>query len=185
MTPRLRLVVAVGVLSLLLAYMVAGRQFTLATGAEVVLAPVPVDPRSLFRGDFVRLEFGISDLDSGALLGDDAFEEGDPVYVHLRKTEPSWEAISMHHEKPGPAPEAVVIKGWVISEDTEDPMPPGHYPVRYGIESFFIPQGEGGALEDLGPEDKISMVIAVDRFGTAAIKTVLVNGEPLYSETLF
>ena len=38
-----------------LAAMIADKQWTLNTGTQVVLQTEPVDPRSLFMGDYARL----------------------------------------------------------------------------------------------------------------------------------
>lgn len=42
------------------AYMIASRYAILTSGREIVLETVPVDPRSLFRGDYVTLRYAIS-----------------------------------------------------------------------------------------------------------------------------
>jgi uncharacterized membrane-anchored protein len=60
-----------------------------------------------------------------------------------------------------------------------------HLTVRYGIENYFVPEGEGRDLERPKPGEKVSTRVAVDRFGNAGIKAVLVNGQPRYTETLF
>ena len=39
------------------------KQMTLLTGKEVLLKTVPVDPRDLFRGDYVVLRYDISTID--------------------------------------------------------------------------------------------------------------------------
>ncbi len=57
----------------LLAGIVAYRQYWLATGERVLLRTEPVDPRDIFRGDYVRLGYGISTLDLDRLEGDDKF----------------------------------------------------------------------------------------------------------------
>ena len=43
------------------------------------------------------------------------------------------------------------------------PTPP---PVRYGIESYFVPEGQGKRLEDLAREKKMAALIAVDGAAT-------------------
>ena len=55
--------------------------------------------------------------------------------------------------------------------------------VRYGIENYFVPEGEGRYLErgDIG---KVDIRVAVDTFGNVGIKAVLLNDEELYVESL-
>ena len=54
------LLLAVVIQTGVLVAMVAMKQWTLTTGTPVVLETKPVDPRSLFRGDYVRLNYAIS-----------------------------------------------------------------------------------------------------------------------------
>jgi len=179
MRPSLGLVLVVALQSAALLAMIAIKQWTLATGTPVVLETVPVDPRSLFRGDYVRLNYGISTVDLGVLGGDDEFERPDAVYVLLRRGEPYWGPVSAHRERPAVPRDHVAIKGEVQRALG------GEIFVRYGIESYFIPEGEGRELERPAPGEEISILVAVDRFGNAGIKAVLINGQPRYVEKLF
>ena len=47
---------------------VAYQEFTLKTGQEVLLKVQPVDPRDLFRGDYVVLRYDITRVDSNVQL---------------------------------------------------------------------------------------------------------------------
>jgi uncharacterized membrane-anchored protein len=70
---------------LLLAGIIGYRHYWLTTGERVLLRTVPVDPRDIFRGDYVRLNYDISTLDLDRLEGDDKFVRNENVYVVLRK----------------------------------------------------------------------------------------------------
>ena len=48
--------------------------------------------------------------------------------------------------------------------------------VKYGVENYFVPEGEGRVLETPKPGETVSIRLVVDRNGNAAIKAVLVNG---------
>jgi uncharacterized membrane-anchored protein len=54
--------------------------------------------------------------------------------------------------------------------------------VRYGIESYFVPQGEGPRLEALARNRKLAALVAVDKSGNAAIKGLIIDGELQYEE---
>jgi uncharacterized membrane-anchored protein len=56
--------------------------------------------------------------------------------------------------------------------------------VRYGIESYFVRQGEGPRLEALARERKLSVLVAVDKAGIAAIKGLIIDGKLQYEEPL-
>lgn len=174
----LRTVVVAVVLSLALTAMVARKQYTLNTGTIVLLETRPIDPRSLFRGDYVRLNYAISTLNPGELDGDDAFERGDIIYVVLQPTDKYWQPVAVHAERPVVGGRRVVIRGRVRR------VPSGRLRVKYGIESYFVPEGTGRALERPARGRMVDLRIAVDRFGNAGIKAVLVDGEVRYRETL-
>jgi uncharacterized membrane-anchored protein len=180
----LRLAVVVALQTLALVAMVAMKQWTLQTGVPVLLETEPVDPRSLFRGDYVTLSYAISNLEQGALAGDDDFERHDPVHVLLREDTPYWQPVSLHRERPEVPPGQVAIKGEVLYSSH---MVDGarSTTVRYGIENYFVPEGEGRALERPEEDEEVSILVAVDRYGNAGIKAVLVNGEVHYEERLF
>jgi hypothetical protein len=57
--------------------------------------------------------------------------------------------------------------------------------VAYGLERYFVPQGEGRAIESARNEGKVSIVAAVTKQGRAAIKRLLIDGKPVYEEPLF
>ena len=65
MERRMRLT-SFGIVALQLVFilgLVAYKEVTLRFGTEVMLQTVPVDPRDLFRGDYVTLRYGISTLE--------------------------------------------------------------------------------------------------------------------------
>ena len=166
--------------------MVAMKYRTLTTGTPVLLETEPIDPRSLFRGDYVRLNYAISSLAYGELDGDKDFERYDKVYVMLRKGEKYWQAASIHHEMPARGPDTVIIRGeaqysgiWAGGQSRDG------INIRYGIENYFVPEGEGMALERPADGEEVTMLIAVDGKGDSAIKAVLVNDEVRYEEKLF
>ena len=90
MTRGARLLTLALVQSAVLAGLIGFRQWTLNTGTPVVLAIRPIDPRSLFQGDYVRLSYEIGHLRIDRLAGDDDLERGETVFVDLQPGRPSW-----------------------------------------------------------------------------------------------
>lgn len=204
MKMKMALVVLLQVLVLIA--MIAKKQWTLATGTPVVLATVPLDPRSLFRGDYVRLNYKISTLRLDSIAGDRNFKRHEKIFVLLQPGETDAHPLSVHRERPQPVAGQVVIKGevlWAVansfptevatdssqSEPENSPqvstLPVEQINVRYGIENYFVPEGEGRALEQPNEGEIIAMRVAVDKYGNAGIQAVLVNGEEKYRESLF
>lgn len=191
MTLGMRIALVVALQTVALAVMVGMKQYTLNTGTPVVLKTEPIDPRSLFSGDYVRLNYGISRLNLEQLAGDDEFGYHDRVYVVLERRDSYWEAVSVHRRQPEAASGQVVIKGEVgnrfgaVWESADKPRGKMKLiDVRYGIENYFVPEGEGRDLERPKPGEVVSIRVAVDKFGNAGIKAVLVNNKELYVERL-
>jgi uncharacterized membrane-anchored protein len=174
--------------------MVGMKQHTLNTGVPVLLETEPIDPRSLFSGDYVILNYKISSLDLNKLGNDKReFKSNETVYVTLKPGKPYWEPIGVGHEIPPAAAGNVVIKGtvdWVSNWNPETQKEESGKFLRahYGIENYFVPEGEGRDIERRvvdGVDQKIDVRVAVDAKGNAGIKAILVNGEMRYEEKLF
>ncbi len=185
---------AAGLQTLALVAMIGVQQYTLNEGTPVLLETEPIDPRSLFRGDFVILNYAISDLPRRLPGGELDWRRRDTAHVVLKPGEPYWRAVSIHRARPDVEPGQVAIKAEVTYVDVRSPRDPDAEEsgeielairVRYGIEAYFVPEGEGRAIERPADGETIDILAAVDRFGNAAVKSVLVNGQPLYEESLF
>ena len=197
-----------------LGWMVYDRVQLLANGRQIILPIIPVDPRALFRGDYVRLSYGLSRLQSNLLSGD-APVANQPIYVTLQyKLAPAANSGATDRATPGaPAgstaqPEAKPAKQWIPVAVRKDYAPAqdknhivlkgrprsgrivrwpnkGSVFVRYGIEKYFLQEGTGHRLEKLARKRKLSVLIAVDSSGNAAIKGLLIDGKLQYEEPLF
>ena len=196
MSHGLRIAVVIVLQSVALLGMIGMKQYTLSTGVPVVLKTQPIDPRSLFRGDYVRLNYAISRLVLDQIGGDKEFQRGDAVYVVLKPGDEYWEPVSAHRGYPVAAAGQVVIKGKVQYSSHQRWQDPGPAPtppppsarsinVKYGVENYFVPEGEGRELERPKPGEIMSIRVVVDKYGNPAIKAVLVNGVERYVERLF
>jgi uncharacterized membrane-anchored protein len=183
---RRRLWLAVGAVALVqstvLGSMVWDRVQLLKHGREIVLPIVPVDPRSLFRGDYVRLNYDLSRV-PGRLI-ESRLPRGAAVYVTIaRGAEGAWNPVNAapSNDAAGGA-DTIVLKGRLEhggGGDGRDAF------VRYGIESYFVPEGNGRELEALARDKKLAAVVAVDGGGHAAIKGLMIDGKLAYEEPLF
>jgi uncharacterized membrane-anchored protein len=194
MSHGLRIVVVIVLQTVALLGMIGMKQYTLSTGVPVVLKTQPIDPRSLFRGDYVRLNYAISRLALDQLEGDKEFQRGEAVYVVLKPGDEYWEPVSAHRDYPVAVAGQVVIKGRVQTSSHERwqgpaPVPPPpsarSIAVKYGVENYFVPEGEGREIERSMPGEIVSIRVVVDKYGNPAIKAVLVNGIERYVEKLF
>ena len=174
-----------GVIQLgLIAAMVIDRASILREGAEVTLQMRPVDPRDFLRGDYVVLSYDISTVPAGELKGKLPQNREPHVFVKLaRKDDGYYSATSAHLERVPVGEREILIRGrvtnWRWCESCDN------LSVRYGLEKFFVPEGEGRALEQARNQRKLAVVAAVTRSGRAAIKRLLLDGKPVYDEPLF
>ncbi len=84
---RKRFILAVSLQFAVLIGILAYRAHWVATGQRVVLRTAPVDPRDIFRGEYLELSYEISTLVPGQLGTRERFLEGERVYVGLEPTE--------------------------------------------------------------------------------------------------
>ena len=167
-----------------LGWLLAGRAAILRDGKEVLLKVAPIAARDLLRGDYVVLRYDISQLPAGALAGKPSAERNTVVFVKLAPNANGlYEAVSVHAEPvPVTAPE-ILIRGRVsYSCGSPSPIFCDRLTIRYGLESYFVPEGEGRTLEQARNQQKLRVVAAVLPSGRAAIKRLLLDGEPVYEE---
>jgi uncharacterized membrane-anchored protein len=174
--PKIVLFGAAGLIQIaLIAVMVVDRVNILRSGTDVTLQTRPVDPRDFLRGDYVILGYDISSVPAGALSA----AKGATVYVKLAPNRDGfYEAVSVHASPVEVASPEVLIRGRVASSGS-------NLQVRYGIERYFVPEGEGRKLESARNQRKLTVVAAVTPAGRAAIKRRLIDGEPVYDEPWF
>lgn len=168
----------------ILVLMVADRVRILREGREVTLQTRPVDPRDLLRGDYVVLGYDISQLPAGALAGQPTAERNPVMFVKLAPDANGlYQAVSVHAEPVTVTAPEVLIRGRVVySCGSTSRTFCDKLQIRYGLESYFVPEGEGKKLEQARNQQKLRVVAAVLPSGRAAIKRLLLDGEPVYEE---
>jgi uncharacterized membrane-anchored protein len=136
----------------------------------VLLETRPVDPRDLLRGDYVILNYEISDIELTKFAPplSSAPPEGTPVFVALEKRGEFHRVASASLNAITPAPNQVVIRGHVGSRWGR----PGGVRVEYGLERYYVPEGTGN------PRGKLTVRAAVSKTGESLIKEVYVDGKP-------
>ncbi|RXH07275.1 GDYXXLXY domain-containing protein [Bradyrhizobium guangzhouense] len=168
----------------LLILMVADRLQILREGREVTLQTRPLDPRDLLRGDYVTLGYDITQLPAGALAGQPSTERNPIVFVRLAPdADGLYQAVSVHAAPVAVTAPDVLIRGRVTySCGSNGRIFCDKLTIRYGLESYFVPEGEGKKLEQARNQQQLRVVAAVLPSGRAAIKRLLLDGEPVYQE---
>jgi uncharacterized membrane-anchored protein len=173
-----------------LSWVIAGRAAILRDGREILLKVEPVDPRDLLRGDYVRLGYEIASIPTNLISNipaDASYTVAGPVHVRLKKQDDGyWRAVSATlYQQPAnpPAAEEVDIRGhvgegWNLGEGTS-------ISVDYGIERYYVPEGEGKAIEQDLRVRPFGLKVAVAGDGTAQIKALMDGETMLYEEPLY
>lgn len=166
--------------------MIAGRAAILRSGTEIVLEVRPIDPRDLLRGDYVVLGYNITSVPVSLFPEPPSGEERrreKTVFVRLAPGEDGiWQAIAARYDEPPaarPGEGEVDIRGttrasWSVDGEAID--------VDYGIERFYVPEGEGRAIEQGLGERAFRMTVAVGGDGAAQIKSFHDGDTLLYAE---
>jgi len=155
--------------------MIVKQEILLRTGTKVLLRCVPVDPRSLFSGDYVRLNYEISEIRSfnNEILQKkiDTFSENDTIYIALAKVEGSkFHSIAGFSKNPDELKKNfdVILKGTVDDKYSR-------LQIRYGLETYFVPQKEGKKIETEMADVSAEVSIAAD--GRSALSKLFIAGK--------
>jgi uncharacterized membrane-anchored protein len=169
-----------------LSWIIMGRAAVLRSGQEVLLKVAPIDPRDLLRGDYVTLDYEIRDVPvaivSNAPQAAFVSQEG-PIFVRLGKDEDGyWRARSASLGEPAGEPPAgeVDLRGTVSGGWS--PEVGGAYRVGYGMDRYYVPEGEGRVIETDMRERPFGILAAVGRDGAAQVKALLDGQTVLYEE---
>jgi uncharacterized membrane-anchored protein len=151
---------------LIIGNMASSRQAILDSGERVTLATRPVDPRDMFRGDYVVLRYQISTIDLGevAWIGDQV-ESDQMVWVALNTSERIARPTAVSSD--GPIPGVVSIRGTIMWSS------PDSVAIKYGIEEYFVPEGTGREVE---MAREVEVVVAVTEDGDSIIDYLILDG---------
>ncbi|RWE01405.1 GDYXXLXY domain-containing protein [Mesorhizobium sp.] len=189
-----RLIIAALVMGLVqvgfLSWIIAGRAAILRNGKEVLLKIEPVDPRDLLRGDYIAIGNNISripvkliaNIPQGKLSSDDT-----SIVVRLKKgADGYWQpTAAWFGQAPAPAgPDEAdiaghVAEGWGL-RDPEATIAP-----EYGIDRFYLPEGEGMAIQTDMRVRPFGIKLALSANGTPQIKALMDGDKALFEEPLY
>lgn len=156
-----------------LGVMITKQEILLARGTRILLKCEPIDPRSLFSGDYVSLNYEISTIPenivaSSGIKNTDSLEK-EEIFVALKRGHDSKyytaaavsrniDELKMNYP--------LVIKGRVeyVSRTLR---------IKYGVESYFVPQKEGKIIED--NLKNVSVEVSVSDSGESAIAKLFIG----------
>ena len=164
------------------------KEWVLHNGRSLWVQTAPIDPRDIFRGDYVSLNYLFTRLRSEQIdpaLQQRGLRKGEAVYLAMRIDASGLaSALRLQLQRP----DFPYLRGWASAEwpywgyhlrsrRNRDGFKPGDWPlrVRYGIEQYYVEQGRGLELEKIrGSRDDFqrSMLVelAVPDSGQALIR---------------
>lgn len=156
-----------------LGIMIVRQEYLLHSGRKIILRCEPLDPRSLFSGDYVVLTYRASDSARNS-LNEINPEKGATVYAVLSKEARDAEYSISRYVTPQEykkTPGMLALRG-TAGERFDLSR------VTYGIEEYFVPQDQGKLLENKMSD--VSVEVSVDDAGRSAISKVFVSGKEVH-----
>jgi uncharacterized membrane-anchored protein len=164
-TSLITFVAAVVIQALILIAVPARKVVTRATGKTVVFKVEPIDPYSVLSGYYTTFSLDISRVD--AFPNAQVFPDGAIYAVVARGDDGTWKPALLESHLPANLPENRVailgqLRGGLIT---------------YGIEQFYIPEAQRGAIADdlRKNRDKARIEVKVDRSGHAALERLRIE----------
>lgn len=134
-----------------------------ALGKSIWLRTAPVDPRDLLYGDYVRLNYSISQLPGHLWHGKQLPRRQQAAYVLLEPRNGSFEAVGIYPEKPEATPEQAILRGSV-----QDVWRRG-LRLRYGLERYYVPEDMSRELQK---RQSLRVQVSIAPWGQARITKV-------------
>jgi uncharacterized membrane-anchored protein len=134
----------------------------LVTGETILVRVIPVDPRDLFRGDYVILNYDFTTRLPPGALSDDPSVAGNEIFVSLVRDVDGkhWRTESMSWTRPE---SGTYIRGMVDQSLRNE----------FGIGQYFVQEGQGRDYEDAIRGGQLSAEIAVTTDGVASLKRLV------------
>ena len=116
------------------------------------------------------------------------------MYRFVReKPAPGSRSRSTEHRHEKPESGIVVVRGRVTSVIDREESGTGtvcdqgcaELAVKYGIESYFVPEGEGRKLEEMRNKRRLQIAARVADNGEAAIAGLAIDGKVRYEDPIF
>jgi uncharacterized membrane-anchored protein len=156
----------------------AVQEYALATGKVILLETARVDPRDLLQGDYLILNYKISDVPTSVFSPPVTKDlpNGTKVFVALAPaTNQFYVVVKAGTNQFAPLADEVLLKGrsawprWNAATNSIH--------VEYGLERFYVAEGTGN------PTGKLTAQVVVPAFGRGRVKEVFVDGKP-YAEAM-
>jgi uncharacterized membrane-anchored protein len=144
----------------------------LSSGKVILLETAPVDPRDLMRGDYLILNYKISDVATNLFSPPVKAEipPGTIVFVAVAPgTNQFFRVTRAGTNEFAPAPDEIMLRAQAAYPWWNRP---GSVHLYYGIERFYVAEGTGR------PTGKLTVQAVVSSSDRAMLKQLFVDGKP-------
>jgi uncharacterized membrane-anchored protein len=152
------------------------QEYALAHGKIILLETRRVDPRDMLRGDYLMLNYKISDVPTN-LFSPPVKKDlpyGTKVFVALAPgTNQFYEVVKASTNEFIPTTDEILLRG----KSEERWWSTNSIHVAYGIENYYVAENTGN------PTGKLTVQVIVPASGHPKIKEVFVDGKP-YAEVM-
>jgi uncharacterized membrane-anchored protein len=137
-----------------------------ASGTEITLDTLPVDPRDLLSGHYVNLRYRAEEPPPA--LVDPAVQIDGIAWLVVERAEPAWRTVAVLRDKPAARPDRVSIRTTFLR---------GHPDIPFA-ERFYIPEGRREEVDrELAKARGVALVdLKVDDGGNVALIRLRVGG---------
>lgn len=168
--PLLKFLICVGIPLLILAGMTVTPLMTLMVGQEIMIKTMPVDPRDVYRGDYVVLNYEINEIPIDrvpALFKDEEQSyrlRWKPLYVLMKKEGEYYTVDRAAFEKPA---EGIYLKAyfqhhiWPQTAVYQGQQNITGIRVTYNLDQYFLPENTGTSLEFLSQRGQLIALVKV------------------------
>jgi uncharacterized membrane-anchored protein len=168
-----------------LVFMIAKQELLLANGTKVVLKCEPIDPRSLFSGDYVILNYEISRIGLDGIVDKISKSNSENIYnlkrkdiyvaLKLRPNDMHYHIAAISDNINELKPDySTIIRGKVEAVYMNE-LGVKYVRVKYGVESYFVPQGEGKIIEK--NLKNVSVEVSISDNGDSAISKLFIDNQ--------
>lgn len=146
--------------------MIVMQMIPLASGTVVWLKVIPVDPRDMFRGDYVILSYDMSRPSTEMMASP---QPGEPTLANEIYVTLVPDADGKHHRADQYLRERPLSGLYITGRQTSWGR------IEYGIESFYVQEGTGLKYEEAVRTGTLSAEVAISSQGQAGLKSLQIN----------
>jgi len=149
-----------------------GARYPLWTGKEIRVKVIPVDPRSLFRGNYARLRYDFSRIPAKEFNTPEKLRNEERVYVVLKQNNEGvyeFDKVTLTRPQSG-----IFLRGRIQNRWRWRSVPK-QYTIKFGVEAWFAPKAKALKMERELRKGAVAVIMVADN-GKAALKDVVLKG---------